>query len=290
MKLFLLYISFLCFSALADEAKPYLVFLKEGTKLTNIKDKTIVILPKGIYANVLELNPKRREVFNVYGKNGLPQYQVNSSGVTDIADDIKILPDEDASMIYPPKSIFKSENKFALFDSQLSIHYDALQVSALNNIYNDQSSTILAARYEARTLYVSELPIEFGIDLNYQSAYWANDRESIRLSILTFGPIFKYKFYENDGLNFHALLGAEIAPIYKGTSDLYNDKYSATIFDLGIESQFHSRFGIFSLGSHFRHHNLALTESDRPNLEIVPKEFSLSSLGIMVGYKIEWDL
>jgi len=290
MRLFLIYSLFICFSALADEAKPYLVFLKAGTTLTNIKDKTTVVLPKGIYAKVLELNPKSRDIFNVYGKNGLPKYQVTSSGITEIADDIKILPNVDASIIYPPKSIFKAENKFALFDSQLSLHYDALQVSALNNIYNDQSSTVLAARYEARTLYVSELPVEFGLDLNYQSAYWDNDRESVKLSILTIGPIFKYKFYEKYGLNFHALLGAEVAPIYQGTTDLYTDKYSATIFDFGIESQWQSRFGIFSLGSHFRHHTLALTESDRPNLQIVPKEFTLNSLGIMVGYKIEWDL
>jgi hypothetical protein len=276
--------------AIAEEAKPYLVFLKVGTALTNIKDKTQVTLSKGIYANVLAVNPDHKDIFNVYNKNGIAQYQVSAFAITEIEEDIRILPNLDATKIYPPKNNFNITNKFALFDSQLSLHYDSLNVKALNNIYKDESSRILSTRYEARTLYVSEFPVEFGIGFNYQSAYWENNREKIRLSILTFGPVFKYKFYEKNNLNFHILLSAEMAPIYVGNSDLYTDKYSAAIIDLGIESHWPSRFGIFSLGSHFRHHNLTLNESDRPNLEITPKEFSLSSLGIMAGYKIEWDL
>ncbi|MBC7539613.1 MAG: hypothetical protein H7281_12390 [Bacteriovorax sp.] len=287
---FLMLISLISFSITAEELRPYTVYLREGTVLTKIKDKSEIILPKGIYAKVLELNPNRRDLFNVYDKFGVVQYQVTAEGMVEIADDIKILPGIDAEKIYPPKSIFKTENKFAQFDSQLSLHFDTLQLSKLNNIYNDQITTVLATRYEARTLYVTDLPVEFGFSLNYQSAYWKNDFEEVKLSILSLGPQFKYKFYENEDFNVHALLGAEIAPIYQGSSAQYTDKYSAVLFDLGVESQWHSPLGILTLGSHFRHHDIALTESNRPNLELVPKGFSLNSLGFMIGYKIEWNL
>ena len=290
MKLLLFLSFFICFSVKSDEQRPYMVFLKEGAVLTKITDKSVVILPKGIYANVLELNAKRRDLFNVFDKNGKAQYQVSALGIEEIADDIKILPGTDASKIYPPKNIFRAENTFAQFDSQFSFHYDALQVSSLNNIYNDASSTVLANRYEVRTLYISELPVEFGLTLNYESAYWKNDLEDVRLSILSLGPLFKFKFYDRNDFNLHALLGAEIAPIYKGTTALFNDQYSAMLFDIGIESQWQSRIGIISLGTHYRHHAVTLTESDRANLAVMPKEFSLYSLGVMIGYKLEWDL
>lgn len=285
-----LLISLLSFSIMAEEQRPYTVFLKAGTVLTKIKDKSEVILSKGIYAKVLELNPNRRDLFNVYDKNGVIQYQVTAVGMVEIAEDIKILPGIDAEKVYPPKSIFKASNKFATFDSQFSLHFDTLQTSNLNNIYNDQISNVLATRYEARTLYVADLPIEFGFGLNYQSAYWKNDVEDVKISILSLGPQFKYKFFDNNNFNISALLGAEIAPIYRGSSALYTDDYSATLLDLGVESEWLSPLGILTFGSHFRHHEIALTDSNRPNLELVPKEFSLNSLGFMIGYKIEWNL
>lgn len=184
-----LFIVFLClfsFSIMADEMRPYTVFLKEGTVITRIKDNSEVILSKGIYAKVLELNPKRRDLFNVYDNTGKAIYQMTAKGMVEIAEDIKLLPGIDATKIYPPKNIYKAENKFADFDSQLSLHFETLQVSALNDVYKDEISTVIATRYEVRTLYVSVLPVEFGFSLNYQSAYWKNDIEDVKISILSF--------------------------------------------------------------------------------------------------------
>lgn len=291
MKFFLMMLIFGCsIPLMAREQKPYTVFLKAGTLLTSLKDQSQTSLSKGIYAKVLELNPKKRDLFHVYDKNGVAQYQVSAEGVVEVAEDNKILPTLNAEKIYPPKSILKVENKFAQFDSQLNLHFDVLGVSSLNTIYGDQISTVFATRYEARTLYVTGLFVELGFGLNYQSAYWKNDTENIKLSILSLGPQFKFKFYDRDDFEAHALIGAEMTPIYQGSSALYNDKYSATLFDLGVESQWQSPVGIISFGGHFRHHEVALTESSRPNLQVVPEEFSLNSLGFMIGYKIKWSL
>lgn len=278
------------FSLKAQEQIPYTVFLKEGSLLTNLKDHSEVKLSKGIYAKVFELNPKRRDVFNVYDKKGIPQYLVSAQYVEEIAEDINLLPTINPEKVYPPKTIFRAENKFALFDSQLNIHLETLGVADLNSIYNDRNTTASATRYEIRTLYVSELPVEFGFNLNYQSAYWKNDEGDVKLSILSLGPQFKYPFWSGESYKINALFSGELAPVYEGSTALYKDKYSAMLYDFGIESDWNSSLGIFSFGSHFRHHEIALTQSTRPNLETTPKEFSLNSLGLMVGYKIEWDL
>ncbi|MGZ3790362.1 MAG: hypothetical protein ACXVLQ_17655 [Bacteriovorax sp.] len=283
-----LFISPLVFSA--DEMKPYTVYIRPNTLLTKISDKSELVLTKGIYAKVLELDPKRRNQFYVYDKNGVAEYLVSAEGIVEIEEDVKLLPGLDARKVYPPKSVFKTENKSALFNSQFNIHIDRLTLSNLNEIYSDQIDNVISTRYEARSLYVTDLPLQFGLSLNYQSAYWKNDFETVKISILSFGPHFLYHFYKGEQFLAHAILGAEVAPIYQGSTANYTDTYSAMLYDLGVETEWNTPIGILSFGGHYRHHEIALSKSNRPNLAVTPKEFSLSSLGIMAGYKIEWEL
>ncbi len=271
-------------------SKSYSVWLKAGTILTKISDQTIEVLPNGIFVKVLETNPNRRDIFNVYNKNGLAEYTVPAESVHEYANETRLLPIPETANTNAPKSIFKNFNPKAIFDSQISIHFDSLQVSALNTIYNDETAVAPAVRYEARTLLVSQLPLKFGICLNYQSAYWKNENENIKLSILSFGPQFGYPLYDENEFKFLGLISAEYAPIYEGSTELYHDKYSAMLFDLGLETQWKTNFGVIVLGGHLRHHSIALTDTDRPSLELTPKEFSLNSLGVVLGYKIEWSL
>lgn len=274
----------------AADMQPYTVYLKPGKKIINLKDKTEWFIPKGIYAKVLELDPKRRDQFYVYNNAGVAQYITDADGLVEIAEDIRLLPNLDAEKTYPPKSVFKSENKTALFDSQFSLHFDSLGLSSLNEIYSDEISSVMANRYEARTLYVSELPFQFGALLNYQSAYWKNDVEQVKISILSFGPIFQYDVLRDDELRIKALMSAETAPIYSGISANYEDKYSALLFDFGLESEWETPVGTLSLGGHYRHHELKLQKTSRQNIQLPPKEYGLNSFGATIGYKFEWSL
>lgn len=280
----------LSLSLQAAELAPYTVYLKQGKRLINLNDKSESILPKGIYAKVLELDPKRRDQFYVYDKSGKAIYITDAEGLVEIAEDIRLLPNVDAEKIYPPKSVFKTENKTALFDSQFSIHFDSLGLSSLNEIYNDEISSVLSNRYEARTLYASDLSFNFGVCLNYQSAYWKNDVEEVKISILSFGPIFQYNIVRDDDLKIKALMSAETAPIYSGTTSNYTDKYSAILFDFGLESEWETPVGIVSLGGHYRHHELKLQKTTRQNIQLPPKEYGLNSFGATIGYKVEWNL
>lgn len=275
---------------IAAESKPYTVYLKSGAVLTSLADNSDSAIGKGIYAQVLEENPVRRDVFYVYNRDGIPKYKVAASDIMEISKDTDLLPKMDAEKVYPPKSVFKAEDKVAHFDSQFNLHFDTLGLTALNNIYNDEIASVIATRYEARTLYRTDLPIEFGFNCNFQSALWRNDLEDIKLSIFSLGPQLKYNFFETDSLNLHALFSAEASPLYRGVTAQYEDNYSATIFDVGIESEWQSPLGIIGLGGHFRHHDVTLLNSTRENLELVPTEFTLNSIGVTVGYKIEWDL
>lgn len=277
------------FSVSAKEVTPYTAYIKEGTILHRLKDKKDVVVSKGIYAKILESDSSKRDSFYVYDKNGIAQYEMGPEGLVEIADDIALLPKVDAEKIYPPQSVFKAEDKFAAFNTTFAVHFDNLQVSQLNDIYNDHISTVFATRYEVSTFYETELPYKFGFNFNYESAYWKNDVEDVKLSILSMGPYFKYHFFNEESFNAFVVLGGEVAPIYSGTTTHYSDKYSATLYDFGLESEWLSPIGTLSIGSHFRHHEVALKQNNRANQQ-TPKEFTLNSFGVMIGYKIMWDL
>lgn len=274
----------------AAELSPYTVYLKPGKRLFSIKDKSESVLTKGIYAKVLELDTKRRDQFYIYDKSGKVAYLTDAEGLVEIAEDTRLLPNLDAEKIYSPKSVFRAENKKALFDTQFSVHFDSLGLSSLNEIYNDQISSVISNRYEVRTLYVSDMPFNFGLCLNYQSAYWKNDVEEVKISILSFGPIFQYNILRDEDMKIKALMSAETAPIYSGITANYTDNYSALLFDMGLESEWKTPIGILSLGGHYRHHELKLQKTTRQNIQLPPKEYSLNSFGATVGYKFEWSL
>lgn len=281
---------FFSLPGLAADLKPYTVYLKAGKRIISLKDKSESYIPEGIYAKVLELDPKRRDQFYVYNNAGVAQYITDADGLVEIEEDIRLLPNVNAEKTYPPKSVFKSENKTAQFDSQFSVHFDSLGLSSLNEIYSDEISSVMANRYEARTLYVSELPFQFGATLNYQSAYWKNDIEQVKISILSFGPLFQYDILRDNELRIKALMSAETAPVYSGISANYEDKYSALLFDFGLESEWDTPVGTVSLGGHYRHHELKLQKTSRQNIQLPPKEYGLNSFGATIGYKFEWSL
>jgi hypothetical protein len=146
----------------ANDKSPYLVYLKPGSILTKISDKTELTLVNGIYAKVLETNFSRRNIFIVYDKKGMAKYEASAGDILEIEEDVRILPKINAEISYPPQSTFKSNDKKANFDSQFNLHVDNLLTSGLNSVYDQNIVSIVGTRFEVRTLYNSELPINFG--------------------------------------------------------------------------------------------------------------------------------
>ncbi len=291
MKLVLiLLLAFFAIFSHAAELKPYRVYLKPGTVLTRLSDKKSFAIERGIYANVLESNPSKRDHFLVYDKNGKAIYDTLADGVVEIEKDVQILPNVDAEISYPPPSQLKANNKYAFFDTQFNLHLERLGMAPLNSIYNQELTSAVGNRWEIRTLYVSTLPVNFGLGINYQTATWENDIDEVKLSILSFGPQIQRYIYQGETTALSLHMGGEFAPIYTTSSGTSKEKYQAILFDLGLEALWDSGYGKWTVGTHYRRHDLTLTSTTRPGSNPVPEELVINSIGAMVGYKYEWDL
>lgn len=275
----------------AADQKPYRVFLKPGVILTKISDKKEFKTSKGIYAHVLETGPDRRERFIVFDKLGKARYTTEAKNITEIADEIQILPKLDASISYPAPMSHEGDDKFALLDTNFNLHLESYNMTAFNSIYESSTSSVIAPRVELRTLYNSDLPVNFGIVFNYQNInFKSTDNGDVNFTIFSFGPQIERIIYTEEILSISAVLGGEFAPVYQAVNGEFKEKYKAMLFDIGLESTWDTQFGKWSLGTHFRHHDLALSETNRENINPVPESITTNSIGVMAGYKYEWNL
>ena len=275
---------------MAAELKPYKVYLKPGTVLTSLKDKTDQRITRGIYVFVLETSPLKRDHFIVYDKAMKPVFETTALGIVEIEKDLAILPNIDAETIYPAPSVLKSNNKNAFFDTQFNLHFDSIGAASFNTLYGTELTSTLGTRVEIRTLYNSELPVNFGLALSYQTASWSDENGDMKLSALSFGPHIQHYIYEEKEMAVSLILGAEYSPNYQTSTGEFIDKYNAVMLDLGAEVLWQTNLGKWSAGAHFRRHDLSLNSSSRTNIELNPEDVTVNSIGAMLGYKYEWEL
>ena len=275
---------------LADDLKPYKVYLKEGTVLTSIVDKKDQRISRGIYVYVLETNPQKRDVFIVYDKNMKPAFKTTALGVVEIKKDIALLPAVDAEVIYPPPTKLNASNKNAFFDTQFNVYIENIGAGAFNSLYSTEYPNAFGNRYEIRTLYNSALPVNFGMSLNYFTATWPVDDGDMKLSTLSFGPHLQHYIYFEEEMAVSLIFGTDFSPNYRTTINTFTDKYYAVIFNLGTEILWQNYFGKWSAGIHLRRHDLSLMSSTRPDLSPFPEDLTAYSIGAMLGYIYEWDL
>lgn len=281
----------------SQEMKPYKIFLKPGSELTDMNAKKAFKLEKGIYVSAFPMRQDRRQ-YLVFDKNLKPAYVVSALHVVEIQKDIQLLPNHDAETTYPIPSEFNAFNKHAFLDTQFNYHVDNLNITNLGVIpFGESDTNALANRLEVRTLYTSSLPVNFGFTFNYEFATWSTttseseeETGTVNLSILSFGPQLQRYVYEDDDMAVSLLLGAEYAPIYRLSTSDQNANFNSLLLNLGAEVLWGTRWGKWSLGSHFRRHDLTLKSTSSSDLEAVPENIVVTSIGVMLGYKYEWDL
>ena len=275
---------------IAADLKTYKVYLKEGTILIKLKDKTNHVISRGIYAHVLEIDPLKRDRFIVYDKTMRPVFETSALGVVEIEKDIAILPDIDAETIYPAPTVFKANNKNAFFDTQFNFYIDNINLAPLNNFYESEVKSALGTRFEVRTLYSSDLPVNFGLNLSYQTANWPIEDDTVKFSALSFGPHIQRYVYQEEKMAVSLILGAEYSPLLQTTSEEFKFKYHAIMLNLATEFLWQTDYGKISAGINYRKYDLNLINLPNKEISVSPEDISLFSIGVMVGYKYEWDL
>jgi hypothetical protein len=265
--------------------EPYLVYLIPQANLESLADQKTIVTDHAMFVYALEENEITREKFWIYNNKKEKKYLTAVTNIRAIDPDIALLSKESESSFYratPDKTMY--------FQTNILLHFEQISMNSLAAVYRAQTNSANANRYELRTLYNLGLPIHFGLGFNFQSIYWPNGEEQERLSVVSIGPVFSYKLLSSHLLALSISASAALAPIAQGTSSQNTDNFYGHSFGVGMEADFPSLVGNFSLGTHIYRNILLLKNTTRTNLAINPEEYTLSSFGISVGYKFDWNL
>lgn len=267
---------------------PFRVYIKPNAKLSDLTYSEILKTSKGIYAQVLEKDHVARSEFWVLDKKGEKRYIVSSKDIVEINENINLLPNELGSISYPQKNLVFDNDHEMNFESELSLHFDTLNLSPLQTVNDNQVQSILAPRYQLTTNYVSTLPINVGMKLSLQEAAWKNQNQVTgQLTILTYGPNLKLRMIEDEKYSATATFSYEYALTYQATSSIGTNTFSAYLWSFGIVNDFRTAIGTIQLGTDYRKHYIQLKNVNNNNSS---DEFSISSIGAYLGYKINWSL
>ena len=158
-------------------------------------------------------------------------------------------------------------------------------------ILQNDINNIFSPRYKINTHYISKTPVNVGFNLNLQSSSWRDQNQtSSDLNILSFGPELKFKIITQDEYELSSVTSFEFCPSYNISTSTGKDTFSSYIWGIGINNQFETRVGKINASLEFRKHYLTLNSTTRSSFELKPNEYVISSLGLSIGYKFDWEL
>jgi hypothetical protein len=275
----------------AENSKPYLAFIKDNAMITSLEDNSVKKINRGIYAHVQAVDPLTRSQFYIYSKGLKAKYKVSSTDVVEIKDDIELLPNETGDIYYPAKSNFRAINKIFPIESELSLAIDQLDLAPVNQFLDTEISSISAPRYKFSSHYISSFNTNIGFNINLQSASWRDELgNDSKLSSLSFGPEFKFNYLHLDDYTFSALVSYEFCSSYKIKSNLGEEDFSTYLWNIGLHNEAKTQIGTIIFGADLRKYFLTHKRNTNGSLALKVEEYVLTSAGLFLGYKIEWDL
>jgi hypothetical protein len=270
--------------------EPYLVYLLPGSKIELIEDQSVIYTSKGMYVYAMEVNLNYRKEFWIYSTKKEKKFITSAMNIKELFPEMRLLPFVPEDHGYEQKRIIRTDDKLAPFETNLALNFEQMSMNEMSPIYSTQSGSMTATRFEIRSLYQTEKPLQFGANFNFQNIFWDNSSESIRLSLISVGPVFSYKLLEQENFSLSLLASAELAIMAKGSSAQNNEEFSSHAFDIGLSGDIPTEIGMLTLGTHIRRNYLLLNNTTRTNLTAPPNEYQLTSLGISLGYKFDWEL
>lgn len=269
-----------------NEAEPVLKLVKAGAKIYSLDEKEQFLLDETRYFYVTYDDPEKPTFVNLLSKDKKIIYKTAYKNLNDVDDVINIEPKFEAKNVYKKQTRFQSDDKTFQFNLLPSISYESTDISGLSDLYGSELSTANANRFSVKAVVPSTLGVDFGLAINYQTLFWENESEEVKLNSVNAGPYIQIPLKEWAHFKPVITLGAELSLSATGKSGLYSEDFSKTVWHLGLSDTFNSKIGPFVAEVFYRRQELILEKTTR-SFNNTSKEFNLTSIGFSLGYR--WD-
>ncbi len=272
------------------EPKIFSVLIKEGVLLTDLDSNQVFTVKKTFYAKAKE-KIVGGETSYILNKKGEARYQTKTSGLVDIEEDLKTLPQLDALEIYRDKNDFSSLDSTFPFEYFFNYHFETIISDYYPTLFGFSSRNGSAHRLQFKGYYhPSQLPLHFGINFQHVSGIWSDPYTNFfTWRAIFLGPNIHVHLEAEKGLSWHFHLGAGQALFHRSQRDLEQHNYDSTTMQLDLEVAKQTSYGKFLAGLGFRKTLSSLKSTSEP-LVIPAQTNSVNAFSISLGYSHGWSL
>lgn len=261
--------------------------VKSGAKIYSLDEKEAYQLSEPRFFYVSYDDPEKPAFVTLHDQNKKAVFKTSYQSIEDVEELVNINPRFDATAEYKNPTRYQIDDKKFQFNLRPAISFENVSITELSELYQSELTTAKGNRFELKSIIPSNLGVDFGLAINYQSLFWENGVEEVQFSNLNAGPYLEIPLSSLGPLNPSVNLGVELSLVSSGKSGDFKDEFSRTVWHLGLQNTFYSDIGPFFGEIFFRNSDVVLKKSNR-ELESKSKSYNLSSYGIALGYR--WDI
>ena len=279
---------------------PFRVIIKKDSVLyTN--EKKPYSLPRDIYAYVTEETKGGYEIY-ILDKDQKIAYRTINTNIIPIEDDLQIMPTPSTYREYPKREAYALIDTSLQLENFVNAHLEYIQDDYLKDLFVSllpegvevpESFTAIGKRLEYKVFYKWQIPIEFGINLNYQEGSWQGDASGLIWRSMFFGPVAQYTFYNGLTYDFNVQMSYQQSLFYKANSltDNFSFSYSTNALEFNLNALRPTPVGKILFGLSFRRAKASLKDTT-VTLKRNPERGNMDSVSILLGYNfdLEFDL
>lgn len=261
--------------------------VKSGAKIYSLDEKISYQISEPRFFYVSYDDPEKPVFVTLHDRNKNEVFKTSYQNIEDAEAVVNINPKYDATTEYKKPTRYLSDDKKFEYNLRPTLTFESLAIDDLSELYLSELSSAQGNRFELKAIIPSSLGIDFGLVLNYQSIYWENNQEEVQFSSVNAGPYLEMPLGKWGVLEPSLNFGVELSLKASGSSGLFRDEFSKTVWHLGFQNTYLSSYGPFFAEVFYRKHDLILNKTNR-SIETQSKSYAITSLGLALGYR--WDL
>ena len=237
--------------------------LRERSVLTNIKTGEFVYTFRKSYIVAQEEEAGGGTII-IFDKEKNKAFKTNAINVIDLTKDLELHSKPMVYKEYEAQEKFNADDEALVISHSISVHGELVQDEYLADLFGSvlpddvplESETFYAygSRLEYKGYYRWQLPLEFGINLNYQEGQWLGQAEGLIWRSIFFGPIARYPIFKNEDFKLVFHMSFQKSLYYKATSltDRFEFTYSTNALEAGINFDIPTQYGSLIIGGAMR--------------------------------------
>ena len=186
----------------------------------------------------------------VYDRNKVARYITKTNNLKSIEPIAQMYPEKDPNTVYKAPTRFHTTDKYFALRNDLIFSIESINSEYMSQIYRAGSTSAQGTKFEWKGHYQSTLPVDFGINVNWNQGTWSDEKiGQASWSSVFFGPINSVLFGGTPGISDWTIYGSlQRSLFHRSEKDPDQHSFSTTAVQLDLIKAFESDWALSRRG------------------------------------------